>query len=112
MGIRKIIQRITNKDDAGNKRSSQWPKVRKAWLENHPTCAVCGGTSKIEVHHIIPFHLHPDLELVDSNFISLCEGAKGCNHHLLFGHFMNFKNYNPDVRKDAEHFNAGIVTKK
>jgi hypothetical protein len=65
-------------------------------------CSVCDGKKKLEVHHKMPFHLHPALELDPGNLITLCENkADGVNCHLLFGHLGNFKSYNPQVNVDA-----------
>jgi 5-methylcytosine-specific restriction protein A len=87
------------------KRSNHWPKVRKEHLEKNPTCAVCGGNKKLEVHHIRPFHLHPNLELEPTNFVTLCENMKeGINCHLLFGHLGNFKSFNVNVIKEAQEW--------
>lgn len=70
---------------------------------------MCGGEEKLEVHHIRPFHLHPDLELDPDNLITLCEaGHDGSNCHLLFGHLGNFKSFNVDVRADAAHMGEKI----
>ena len=93
----------------GKKRSSKWPAVRKAFLKNYPVCAVCGGKLKVEVHHIRPFHLHPQLELDPKNFITLCENKKdGINCHLSFGHLGSFKSYNVNVKRDAKLWNKKI----
>ncbi len=90
-------------------RSSQWPKVREAHLHNHPTCALCGGIRKLEVHHIRPFHLHPDLELDPSNFITLCEDDDdGMNCHLAGGHLGNFKSWNVNIVADAAYWLSKI----
>jgi len=83
----------------GGKRSSQWPKVEKTFRESHPTCAACGASSKIQVHHKHPFHLFPELELDPNNLISLCMGPNAC--HLFVGHGDNFKAWNPNVESDA-----------
>ena len=103
----KLINDNSN-DKAGKgeaPRSDKWPKARKEWLQGHPACAVCDGRKKLEVHHKKPFHLHPDLELDPSNFITLCEKKEdGVNCHLLFGHLGNFRSYNENVAKDAEKF--------
>ena len=85
------------------KRSSKWPALRKAFLKGK-SCAVCSGTEKLEAHHIAPFHLHPALELDESNLIALCEGNKVINCHLFIGHLGNFKGYNPEVKKDAQEW--------
>ena len=86
----------------GMPRSGKWPAARAAHLKDHPCCAVCGSSEKVEVHHIHPFHLHPDLELDPTNFVSLCESDKaGVNCHLHYGHLGNFKSFNVDVVADA-----------
>lgn len=100
--IKHIKDRIAGKVPAGTKRSGHWPTVRKEHLERSPTCEVCGGNKNLEVHHIRPFHLHPDLELDPDNLITLCESNNnGVNCHLLFGHLGNFKSFNVNVRKDS-----------
>ena len=95
----------------GLKRSSRWPRVRQLWLEIYPQCAACGGLDNVEVHHVIPFHLHPELELDDTNFISLCE-KMGTEHHLRIGHTVgghsSWKINNPDVRKDCARLNPDV----
>ena len=105
----RIVRKMTNTDPTGESRSPQWPGVRKAHLEREPACRVCGGTSKLEVHHKKPFHLFPDLELEDSNLITLCEGWKNCNCHLVIGHHGNFKKFNDTVVADAAKLNKGIT---
>jgi 5-methylcytosine-specific restriction enzyme A len=82
------------------KRSPKWPAVRKAWLTKHPYCAVCGIHDSLEVHHILPFHLNPELELDPTNLMTLCEGkTRTC--HFIFGHFYNWLRYNANIREDA-----------
>ena len=86
-----------------HKRSSHWPTVRKNHVKNNPTCALCEGTKKLEVHHIKPFHIHPELELDPSNLITLCEDkGNGVYCHLFFGHLGNYKSLNENVREDVE----------
>lgn len=81
------------------KRSDKWPTVEKHFREAHPTCAACGGKDRLNVHHCMPFHLDPAKELDPNNLITLCMGEKEC--HLHIGHGGSFKQYNPNVRKDA-----------
>jgi len=81
------------------KRSGQWPTVEKHFLEAHPTCAACGGTERLNVHHVHPFHLFPELELDPNNLITLCMGEKEC--HLKIGHGGSFKQWVEEVRKYA-----------
>ena len=78
-------------------RSPTWQTFEKHFLAAHPTCAACGGPSEVG-HHIQPFHLHPELELDESNIIALCN--KHCCH-LLLGHLGNFRSWNTEVRADA-----------
>lgn len=85
------------------KRSKEWSKVRKQHLIDNPCCAACGETKKVEVHHIKPFHLNPELELDPSNLITLCETAtKGIICHLNIGHNGSYKNINENVLEDAQ----------
>lgn len=80
-------------------RSPKWHGVRDAFLKDHASCAACGGTVKLQVHHKQPFHLHPDLELEPTNLITLCETVTKC--HLKIGHLGNWKSFNPNVVDDA-----------
>lgn len=91
----------------GKKRSDQWPKTRKAHLKLQPACVVCGDKKDPQVHHVKPFHLHPELELELSNLITLCEGMER-NCHRLFGHLDNFKSINVNARRDAKAWSVKI----
>lgn len=85
----------------GVARAAQWPKIRAAHLLKEPICQICGGKLKLTVHHIRPFHIHPELELDDTNLITLCEGAGSGNHHLTFGHWGNYATkWNPTIRSE------------
>lgn len=92
-----------------NKRSTKWPTFRKNFLKGK-SCAVCGGTKKLEAHHIIPFHINPSLELDETNLIALCEGNKNINCHLVIGHKQNFKKFNANVKKDSKRLKK-LLTK-
>ena len=94
--IKDKISGKPTKTAQGKGRSPQWPKARKAHLETEPKCAWCGSTKSLEVHHIRPFHLHPELELDPSNLITLCESDEKC--HLSKGHLGSWKQENPDIR--------------
>jgi 5-methylcytosine-specific restriction endonuclease McrA len=85
-------------------RSPQWPAVAHAHLAHEPACRVCGHRGRgLQVHHIKPFHLYPELELDPNNLITLCE-LKGRDHHLLIGHFDDWESYNPQVRTDVKRY--------
>ena len=105
--VKDIVQ---GKTKLGCRRSSKWPSVRKAHLKNHPTCAVCGGTVKLEVHHIKSYSSHPELELNLDNLITLCESkSHGVVCHVFVGHRGNYKKINPDVVKDAAYWNKKLT---
>ena len=90
----------------GKERSPKWEEVRGQYRKKNPLCAVCGNW-KVEIHHIKPFHLYPELELDESNFISLCEV-----HHFWFGHLGSYKSFNESVREDSKIWNEKIKSRK
>lgn len=67
----------------------------------------CGSCTKPEVHHIVPVHLNPDLELDPENLITLCD--KYC--HFVFGHLMDYKSWNVDVVGDSAEYLQKIKNK-
>ena len=81
-------------------RSPQWPEARRRWLLVHPSCAACGSTRKVTVHHKIPVHWDPSRELDPTNYITLCEQGDH-NDHFLFGHLLDWKSKNDNVEVDA-----------
>jgi 5-methylcytosine-specific restriction protein A len=84
-------------------RSPLWPEARRKHLLIQPVCQACGGKEKLQVHHKAPFHLHPELELAESNLITLCEKpSHDC--HFVFGHFHNWSLYNPNVVEDVNRY--------
>ena len=85
----------------GHKRSSKWPKTRKEYLAGHAYCEACGVRVLLNVHHIRPFHLWPELELEPSNLMTLCE-TRSHNCHFLFGHLLSWKSFNLKVIEDCE----------
>ncbi len=98
--INDIQDKLQGKVPRGTKRSDKWPEIRNAFIKSHPECACCGSKNKLQAHHKMPFHLHPDRELDVTNLITLCEdGTHNC--HILFGHLRNFKSYNPNVEQDV-----------
>jgi 5-methylcytosine-specific restriction enzyme A len=87
-------------------RSGKWPEVRKKHLEKHPTCAACGMPNidrQLEVHHVVPYHIAPNLELDPENLITLCDApTRPC--HRCFGHLWDWHKSNPYVRAVCSHF--------
>ena len=81
-------------------RSPKWRHVRQEFLKDHDFCKYCGSRDDLEVHHIVPVHIEPDLELVESNLITLCmTWGKEC--HLKHGHLGNWKLYNKNIVKES-----------
>lgn len=77
-------------------RSPDWPKIRRAYLRNFDTCAVCNTTKRLAAHHILPFHLYPERELDMKNLIALCNP-----HHLFIGHLGRWASFNINAVTDA-----------
>lgn len=82
-------------------RSIEWRRISDDFQNRHPQCAGCGGVERLQVHHIVPFHLCPELELDETNLIVLCMwGDNDC--HLRLGHGGNFKAWNPFLHDHVE----------
>lgn len=97
--IRLLISKSREKKKE-KKRSSRWKEVRDEFLIKNPTCAACGESKNLQVHHIVPFHINPKLELVEKNLITLCMNKNEC--HLEIGHGDSWRCYNPSVIEDAK----------
>ena len=85
-------------------RSSQWNKVRKTHLILNPKCELCGSTKSVQVHHIMVFQHHPELELEPSNLMTVCTSkywGNGVNCHII-AHGGSFMFENPEARTDVE----------
>ena len=91
------------------KRSPRWNELQAAHLKKEPVCQVCGGKSKLNVHHKKPFHLFRELELEPTNLVTLCN-ARRC--HITFGHGGDFKAYNPHVDGDVVQAREMIRNRK
>ncbi len=102
-----IVRSKTRDIGLPTKRSSHWPKVEKDFLSKNPTCAICNSTKRLNVHHKQPFHLHQELELDETNLITLCMGDLEC--HLMIGHGDNFRAYNPNIEADAAYLRQDIT---
>ncbi len=95
-------------DGFSAERSGKWPTVRKNYITKHPECEACCGAENLNVHHVVPFHDDPSLELDESNLITLCRDC-----HFRLGHDPdgpsgpekpNWKKSNPNVRRDAAEY--------
>lgn len=98
----RYVRSVVREKSKSKKRSSKWDEVRDSFLSSHPACAACGSIKKLQVHHIMPFHLRPELELDPNNLIVLCMDINEC--HLEIGHGGSFRCYNPKVVVRAKRF--------
>lgn len=80
-------------------RSPKWNSVRSNFLKINKRCCACSADSKLEVHHIEPFHICPELELNEKNLITLCR-----NCHLVIGHLRDYNLHNRKIRDDCISF--------
>ena len=80
-------------------RSPLWANVRKEHIKMNPSCIACASTEKVEVHHIVPFHIDAVLELDDSNLLTMCRSC-----HLVLGHLKDFKMNNTRVVELIQNF--------
>lgn len=99
--LRYIESTLREKSKSKN-RSSCWDETRDNFILLNPSCAACGSLKKLQVHHIKPFHLYPELELVETNLLVLCMDINEC--HLRLGHGGSFKSYNPKIKIHAQRF--------
>jgi hypothetical protein len=99
--LKRLVTRreATPQDDLYG-RSGKWPRVRETHLEREPRCIACGRDRDLEVHHEVPYHTDPSRELDDGNLVTLC--ADPC--HLVFGHCLSWRRWNPSVREDCAAF--------
>jgi hypothetical protein len=70
-------------------------------------CEICERKKGLEAHHIVPFHVAPDLELNTDNLISLCRRC-----HLFVGHLGSWRSVNLSVLSDAKYWRFRIEEAK
>lgn len=78
-------------------RAPEWEALRHAHLEREGWCRFCGATGHLQVHHIRPVHLFPELELESRNLITLCM-TPGHECHLREGHLGSWWKWNRHIR--------------
>ena len=85
----------------GALRSSQWKIVRRINIKDYcELCEVKGGLLRpLELHHVKPYHLFPELELEPSNFITVCRPC-----HLRYAHLSSFHSYCLDIKELAREW--------
>ena len=95
----RVVRAAIRERSKAKTRSPHWTSLRDTFLKIHPRCAACGSIKRMQVHHIEPFHLRPELELERSNLIGLCMDKLEC--HLRLGHGDDFRCFNPHIVKHS-----------
>ena len=81
------------------RRSPEWGPFRDRIVRENPFCAGCSKQTSLEVHHITPFHVRPDLEVDPANVMVLCRDC-----HWWIGHLRDWRLHNPHVIEDAANY--------
>ena len=74
-----------------------WRSLRRSLLGRESYCEFCGSRKRLQVHHIVPVHVKPELAAEIGNLIVLCAAC-----HLRFGHLGDFvRFYDPVLERRA-----------
>lgn len=96
----RVFFSVLREDTKSLRRSPAWQVIRENYIVLNPSCAACGSSEKLQVHHIVPVHIDPSRELDSTNLITLCMGPDEC--HLNIGHNGSWKKHNPHVKEIAQ----------
>jgi hypothetical protein len=88
-------------------RSPKWPAVRDRFLKANPVCCVSGLTTALEVHHVKPYHLHPELELDPANLPTVSRP-----YHFLVGHLCDWAAVNAAFDAHAAEWRERIAARR
>ena len=95
-----LLRRIGDPGNVtGAARSPQWASFSKRYLRGR-SCIACGSREGLTAHHVVPFHMRPDLELDEKNLVPLCTDR--C--HIVHGHYNDFRLDNSTVREDCAEY--------
>ena len=89
----------------GRARAPGWEALSRQLRSERPECECCGLPTTV-IHHVLPFHVHPSLELDKTNLIALCNEC-----HLRIGHGGSFRAWLPDCRRLAATIRAAIAAR-
>lgn len=98
---------FAGKPRGSSERSPKWTSVRNAFIAKNPKCEACGSDKSVEAHHVLPYHVRPDLELVESNLIPLCRSC-----HYFVGHGYDWQAWRPDCRSLSKVIKASQIVRK
>jgi hypothetical protein len=71
-------------------RHSSWARERDEHLGEYPACVCCAQMAET-VHHVVPVGRDPSLEMVRTNWASVCHFC-----HFAIGHACNWRKYVPN----------------
>ena len=94
------------------KRSSRWPALERRTKKSVGACEACGSKKGLQLHHVQPYHLRPDLELEPSNLMVFCMAVLGWECHLYLAHAGSFRGYNASIRVDAIDFRTASTRQR
>lgn len=77
-------------------RAPTWTALRRKYLAANPVCIITGSKVDLDVHHVRPVSLFPELELVWDNLATVRRDV-----HLLVGHCGNWSLWNEDFHACA-----------
>lgn len=95
------------------KRHSGWGPASHLYVLRYPSCYVCGrlvwkglkAVCPYSIHHALPFHLYPELEMDEANWVTVCE-YRSFNCHFVAGHLLDWRSWNADIRKQGPVIHA------
>ena len=76
------------------RRLSSVKRTMRQYLEDHPACELTGRTKNLQVHHLVPVSVAPDLAGDYDNLITLAKPV-----HFWIAHGGNWKNYMTNIRE-------------
>lgn len=77
-------------------RAPGWTALRRRYLAANPVCIITGSYVDLDVHHVKPVSLFPELELAWDNLATVRRDV-----HLLVGHCGNWSLWNEDFHECA-----------
>lgn len=83
------------------RRDPRFPARERDFLRRHPACVGCGRPATT-AHHVIPFHVRPDLEMDEGNWAAV---EKDC--HYVIGHQRNWRKWNDRFWETVAELRAG-----
>lgn len=105
---KKYLTHQKHHSEVYEKIADEWEDYERRYYKTHSKiCMICGEKKNVDLHHILPRHICP-LKIFDvTNLIPL---HRPC--HFIWGHLLNWHDFNPDVIKDSVELNKLIKIHK